>query len=84
MKFILIILAFFLSSCASTATKYKYEQKLAKCWWFEKCFEKVVYKKIPIEQYKCNGVGCEVEFETKGKMKGGTLIPDIPNVRLEQ
>ena len=68
--------------CATTATKYTFKDVTRKCYFWEKCREKEIRKKVPVEQYKCSGTGCEAKFETGGEVKGGKLF-DLPQLKLQ-
>ena len=67
---ILVFLLVFLSGCATVAQKEVWKPRANgnKGKW------------QPIERYICKGSGCRADFETGGKVEGGTFIPNLPKL----
>jgi len=85
-KAILIILILSLSGCAAIAQKEVWNPEKAKVSrsWLPPFRKQISLGDwVPVEKYKCRGAGCEVEFSTKGKLKGGTIMPTLPPLKLE-
>ncbi len=68
---ILAFLLIFMAGCATVAQKQV---------WSPRGGKNQKGKWVNVERYICRGSGCKAEFDTGGKVEGGTFVPNLPKL----